>query len=156
MRPIKEFYWRRGLNNAASSKHLLINDNPKVTVLTTNQDLLSLVKKYFSQVDFVYFEDLKRPRQEMIKTFHLYRDDFNFKGEPKRFIPEPGNNHILLNLEQNPANLSWYWYARRYDIKVDLSGTYDDADLSITNPNLSLENQLVMLKDMLKVMTTNE
>lgn len=156
MRPIKEFYWRRGLKNAASSKHRLKNDNPKVTVLTTNHDFLSIVKKYFTNADFVYFENIKRPKDERVKTFHLYKNDLNFKGEPKRIIPEPGDNHILLNLEQNPANLSWYWYARCYDIKVDLSGTYADADLSITNPNLSLENQLVMLKDMLKVMTTNE
>jgi hypothetical protein len=86
----------------------------------------------------------------------LYRDDFNFKGEPKRFIPEPGDNHLLLNLEKNPANLTWYWYARSYDIRVDLCGTYDNADLSIANSNVSLNEQLEMLKNMLKVMTTNE
>ncbi len=156
MRPIKEFYWRRGLKNVASSKHRLKNDNPKVTILTTNQDFISQVKMHFTDVDFVYFENIKRPKDERIKTFHLYKNDLNFKGEPKRFIPEPRENHILINIEQNPANLTWYWYARSYDIRVDLCGTYDNADLSITNPNLSLEDQLVMLKDMLKVMTKNE
>ena len=156
MRPIKEFYWRRGQKNAISSRHQLKTDNPKVTVLTANQDLLILVKKYFSNVDYVCFENMYRPKNEIIKTFYLYKDDLNFKGEPKRLIPEPGNNHILLNLEQNPANLTWYWCARCYDIRVDLCGTYDNADLSIKNPNLSVEDQLVMLKDMLKVMTKND
>ena len=156
MRRIKEFYWRRGLRNAAASKRLLKNTTPKVTVLTADMDLIALVKEHFSAVDFVYFENMKRPKDEVTKTFHLYRDDFNFKGEPKRLIQEPGDNHILLNLEQNPANLTWYWYARNYDIRVDLCGTYDNADLSITNPNVSLKEQLEMLKNMLNVMTTNE
>ncbi|CAI8168619.1 MAG: Uncharacterised protein [Flavobacteriales bacterium UBA4585] len=156
MRRIKEFYWRRGLRNAVPSKCQLKNATPKVTVLTSNLDLVAVVKEHFSTVDFVYFEDMKRPREEATKTFHLYRDDFNFKGEPKRHIPEPGDNHLLLNLEQNPANLTWYWSARCYDIRVDLCGTYDNADLSIANPNVSLKEQLVMLKKMLNVMTTNE
>ena len=156
MRRIKEFYWRRGLRNAVPSKCQLKNATPKVTVLTSNLDLVTVVKEHFSAVDFVYFEDMKRPKNEATKTFHLYRDDFNFKGEPKRFIPEPGNNHLLLNLEKKPANLTWYWYARSYDIRVDLCGTYDNADLSIANPNVSLKEQLEMLKKMLNVMTTNE
>ena len=156
MRRIKEFYWRRGLRNAVPSKCQLKSATPKVTVLTSNLDLVTVVKEHFSAVDFVYFEDMKRPKNEATKTFHLYRDDFNFKGEPKRFIPEPGNNHLLLNLEKKPANLTWYWYARSYDIRVDLCGTYDNADLSITNPNVSLKEQLEMLKKMLNVMTTNE
>ena len=156
MRRIKEFYWRRGLKNAAASKCLLKNAAPKVTVLTRDMDHIALVKEHFSTVDFVYFENMKRPKGEVTKTFYLYRDDFNFKGEPKRFIPEPGDNHLLLNLEQNPANLTWYWYARSSDIRVDLCGTYDNADLSIANPNVSLKEQLEMLKNMLKVMTTNE
>lgn len=156
MRCIKEFYWRRGLRNAVPSKCQLKSATPKVTVLTSNLDLVTVVKEHFSAVDFVYFEDMKRPKNEATKTFHLYRDDFNFKGEPKRFIPEPGNNHLLLNLEKKPANLTWYWYARSYDIRVDLCGTYDNADLSIANPNVSLKEQLEMLKKMLNVMTTNE
>ena len=138
MRRIKEFYWRRGLKNAAASKCLLKNAAPKVTVLTGDMDHIALVKEHFSAVDFVYFENMKRPKGEVTKTFYLYRDDFNFKGEPKRFIPEPGDNHLLLNLEKNPANLTWYWYARSYDIMVDLCGTYDNADLSIANSNVSL------------------
>ena len=156
MRRIKEFYWRRGLKNAAASKCLLKNAAPKVTVLTGDMDHIALVKEHFSAVDFVYFENMKRPKGEVTKTFYLYRDDFNFKGEPKRFIPEPGDNHLLLNLEKNSANLTWYWYARSYDIRVDLCGTYDNADLSIANSNVSLKEQLEMLKNMLKVMTTNE
>lgn len=156
MRRIKEFCWRRGLRNAVPSKCQLKSATPKVTVLTSNLDLVTVVKEHFSAVDFVYFEDMKRPKNEATKTFHLYRDDFNFKGEPKRFIPEPGNNHLLLNLEKKPANLTWYWYARSYDIRVDLCGTYDNADLSIANPNVSLKEQLEMLKKMLNVMTTNE
>lgn len=156
MRRIKEFYWRRGLRNAVPSKCQLKSATPKVTVLTSNLDLVTVVKEHFSAVDFVYFEDMKRPKNEATKTFHLYRDDFNFKGEPKRFIPEPSNNHLLLNLEKKPANLTWYWYARSYDIRVDLCGTYDNADLSIANPNVSLKEQLEMLKKMLNVMTTNE
>jgi len=156
MRCIKEFYWRRGLRNAVPSKCQLKSATPKVTVLTSNLDLVTVVKEHFSAVDFVYFEDMKRPKNEATKTFHLYRDDFNFKGEPKRFIPEPSNNHLLLNLEKKPANLTWYWYARSYDIRVDLCGTYDNADLSIANPNVSLKEQLEMLKKMLNVMTTNE
>ncbi|MDC0615181.1 hypothetical protein OAP05_04715 [Schleiferiaceae bacterium] len=156
MRRIKEFYWRRGLRNAVPSKCQLRSATPKVTVLTSNLDLVTVVKEHFSAVDFVYFEDMKRPKNEATKTFHLYRDDFNFKGEPKRFIPEPSNNHLLLNLEKKPANLTWYWYARSYDIRVDLCGTYDNADLSIANPNVSLKEQLEMLKKMLNVMTTNE
>ena len=156
MRRIKEFCWRRGLRNAVPSKCQLKSATPKVTVLTSNLDLVTVVKEHFSTVDFVYFEDMKRPKNEATKTFHLYRDDFNFKGEPKRFIPEPGNNHLLLNLEKKPANLTWYWYARSYDIRVDLCGTYDNADLSIANPNVSLKEQLEMLKKMLNVMTTNE
>ena len=84
MRRIKEFYWRRGLRNAAASKRLLKNATPKVTVLTADMDLIALVKEHFSAVDFVYFENMKRPKDEVTKTFHLYRDDFNFKGEPKR------------------------------------------------------------------------
>ena len=156
MRRIKEFYWRRGLKNAAASKCLLKNAAPKVTVLTGDMDHIALVKEHFSAVDFVYFENMKRPKGEVTKTFYLYRDDFNFNGEPKRFIPEPGDNHLLLNLEKNPANLTWYWYARSYDIRVDLCGTYDNADLSIANSNVSLKEQLEMLKNMLKVMTTNE
>lgn len=156
MRRIKEFYWRHGLRNAVPSKCQLKSATPKVTVLTSNLDLVTVVKEHFSAVDFVYFEDMKRPKNEATKTFHLYRDDFNFKGEPKRFIPEPGNNHLLLNLEKKPANLTWYWYARSYDIRVDLCGTYDNADLSIANPNVSLKEQLEMLKKMLNVMTTNE
>ena len=156
MRRIKEFYWRRGLKNAAASKCLLKNAAPKVTVLTGDMDHIALVKEHFSAVDFVYFENMKRPKGEVTKTFYLYRDDFNFKGEPKRFIPEPGDNHLLLNLEKNPANLTWYWYTRSYDIRVDLCGTYDNADLSIANSNVSLKEQLEMLKNMLKVMTTNE
>ena len=156
MRRIKEFCWRRGLRNAVPSKCQLKSATPKVTVLTSNLDLVTVVKEHFSAVDFVYFEDMKRPKNEATKTFHLYRDDFNFKGEPKRFIPEPSNNHLLLNLEKKPANLTWYWYARSYDIRVDLCGTYDNADLSIANPNVSLKEQLEMLKKMLNVMTTNE
>lgn len=156
MRRIKEFYWRRGLRNAVPSKCQLKSATPKVTVLTSNLDLVTVVKEHFSAVDFVYFEDMKRPKNEATKTFHLYRDDFNFKGEPKWFIPEPSNNHLLLNLEKKPANLTWYWYARSYDIRVDLCGTYDNADLSIANPNVSLKEQLEMLKKMLNVMTTNE
>ena len=154
MRRIKEFYWRRGLRNAVPSKCQLKSATPKVTVLTSNLDLVAVVKEHFSAVDFVYFEDMKRPKGEVAKT--LYRDDFNFKGEPKRVIPEPGDNHLLLNLEQNTANLTWYWYARRYDIRVDLCGTYDNADLSIAHANVSLKEQLEMLKNMLNVMTTNE
>ena len=156
MRRIKEFYWRRGLRNAVPSKCQLKSATPKVTVLTGNLDLVAVVKEHFSTVDFVYFEDMKRPKGEVAKTFHLYRDDFNFKGEPKRVIPEPGDNHLLLNLEQNTTNLTWYWYARSYDIRVDLCGTYDNADLSISHANVSLEEQLEMLKNMLNVMTTNE
>jgi hypothetical protein len=156
MRWIKEFYWRRGLRNAANSKRLLKNAAPKVTVLTGDIDLIALVKEHFTAVDFVYYEDMKRPKGEVVKTSHLYSDDLNLKGIPKRLIPEPGNNHILLNLEQKPANLTWYWYSRSYDIRVDLCGIYNNADLSITNPNVSLKEQLEVLKNMLKVMTTNE
>tara|TARA_Y100000385_G_scaffold180060_1_gene185959 strand:- start:167 stop:637 length:471 start_codon:yes stop_codon:yes gene_type:complete len=156
MRRIKEYYWIRGIKNASASKYLLKNAAPKVTVLTADMDLIALVREHFTAVDFIYYEDIKRPKDEAVKTFHLFKDDLNFKGEPKRFIPEPSNNHILLNLEQKPANLTWYWYARSYDIRVDLCGTYDNADLSITNPNVSLKEQLEMLKNMLKVMTTNE
>ena len=104
MRRFKEFYWRRGLRNASASKRLLKNATPKVTVLTADMDLIALVKEHFSAVDFVYFENMKRPKDEVTKTFHLYRDDFNFTGEPKRLIQEPGDNHILLTLEQYPAN----------------------------------------------------
>ena len=156
MRWIKEIYWSRGLRNAATSKRSLKNSAPKVTVLTADMNLIAMVKQHFTAVDYIYYEDMKRPKGEVVKTSHLYKDDLNFKGEPKRLIPEPGDNHILLNLEQNPANLTWYWYARNYDIRVDLCGTYDNADLSIANPNVSLKEQLEMLKNMLNVMTTNE
>ena len=156
MRWIKEIYWSRGLRNAATSKRLLKNSAPKVTVLTADMNLIATVKQHFTAVDYIYYEDMKRPKGEVVKTSHLYKDDLNFRGEPKRLITEPGDNHILLNLEQNPANLTWYWYSRSYDIRVDLCGTYNNADLSITNPNVSLKEQLEMLKNMLKVMTTNE
>ena len=99
---------------------------------------------------------MRRPKGEILKTYHLYKDDISLRCEPKRFIPDPGDNHIILNLENDSPNLTWYWYERSYDIRVDLCGIYENADLSITNPNISLKEQLAMLKNMLKVMTTNE
>ena len=156
MRQIKEFFWRRGLKQALPSRHLLRTSDPKVTVLTSNHALVEVVKEYFTAVDFIYFENMRRPKGEILKTYHLYKDDISLRGEPKRFIPDPGDNHIILNLENDSPNLTWYWYARSYDIRVDLCGIYENADLSIKNPNISLKEQLAMLKNMLKVMTTNE
>jgi len=154
MRRIQQYFLKKGLQHAQPSAKGLKNNDPKITVLTRNMVEVEEVKKYFTRVDFVFYEDLKRPKGYPTKTSHLYKDDFDYRGIPKRTIPEPEGNHLLLNLEPNPPILTWYWYARSYDFKVDLCGLYEDADIQI-GPGSSdtLSNKLDTLQKTLNVIT---
>jgi hypothetical protein len=154
MNRIKQYFLKQGLKNAHPSTKAITSNDPKVTVLTRNLIEIEVVKSHFSWVDYVYYEDLKRPKDTPTKTSHLYKDDLDYKGVPKRTIPEPEGNHILINLEPNPPILSWYWSARSYDLKVDLCNVYPQADIQI-GPGKSdtLGDKIEMLKKTLNIIT---
>jgi hypothetical protein len=121
-------------------------------VLTQDLQIIDQVKKYFPKTNYVYYEDMKRPKGEMVKTSHLYKDDIALNGTPKRTIPEPEKNHILLNLEPKSSFLTWYWCTRSYDFRVDLRGVYDNADIEIGNSD-RLENLDQNLETLVKTLS---
>ncbi|MGB2290492.1 MAG: hypothetical protein ACPH4E_05625 [Schleiferiaceae bacterium] len=99
MRRIQQYFLKKGLQHAQPSAKGLKNNDPKITVLTRNMVEVEVIKKYFTRVDFVFYEDMKRPKDHPTKTSHLYKNDLDYRGIPKRTIPEPEGNHLLLNLE---------------------------------------------------------
>ena len=154
MRRIQQYFLKKGLQRAKPSSKGLKNNDPKITVLTRNLVEVEVVKNHFKHVDFVFYDDVKRPKDYPTKTSHLFKDDFDYRGIPKRTIPEPEGNHLLLNLEPNPPILTWYWYARSYDFKVDLCGVYEDADIQIgTGSTDTLSNKLDTLQKTLNAIT---
>ena len=154
MRKLQLYFLRKALNTALPSKQALSSNDPKVTVLTRDKTLVDTVKMYFTKVDFVLYEDIKRPKGETALTWHLYKDDLDYRGIPKRAIPAPEQNHILLNLEPKEPLLTWYWYARSYDFKVDLCQVYSDADIQIGKSlETSLQEKLQTLQKTLNVIT---
>ena len=154
MKRLQHYFLQRALKTALPSKQALTSSDPKVTILTRDKSVVDTVKKFFSKVDFVLYEDMKRPKDETAYTWHVYKDDLDYRGVPKRTIPAPEQNHILLNLEPNDPLLTWYWYARSYDFKVDWCQVYEDADIQIgKSPDTPLLEKLHTLQKTLNVIT---
>jgi len=152
MRKLQLYFLKKSLKTALPSRKALSSSDPKVTILTRDKSLVDAVKPFFTKVDFVLYEDIKRPKDETAYTWHIYKDDLDYRGVPKRSIPAPEQNHILLNLEPKDPLLTWYWYARSYDFKVDLCQVYDDADIQIGKGiDTPLEEKLLTLQKTLNV-----
>lgn len=150
MKFLKKHYRKQLIKSAPTSTNVALDENASVTVIHSTEGQLATVKKYFKRAQGVRIIKEKRAKEQPINSSKLYLNDLNIKGEPQVALPMmTENKHFVLNL-CNEDILGWYWYSRKYALRVDLQGTYNNADFTIDGNN-SLDEKLETLVKYLKM-----
>ena len=153
MRSIHQWFFKRGRKKAGKSTLNWPAQGGEVLVLTGREQDGAVVRKFFPEVHAVVYVPRKAPKDGGGKPALVHRNELGWTGEPKHKIPTGASARLVLNLEQDPAYLTWYWYAHTYAFRVDLQGTYEEADLAITGA-YSLEEKLATLTTYLQKTTS--
>ena len=120
MKFIKRYHRRQLVRRSKGSTNRPLDENSAVTVLYSKEKEFNTVKKYFTRAQGVRLLEEKRSKEQPPNSSILYKNDLNLKGEP--VIPLPmmkANQHFILNLCKKD-HLGWYWYGRKYALRVDL------------------------------------
>ena len=150
MKLLRRYYRKQLIKAAPTSTNVALNENSSVTVIYTTEEELATVKKYFNRSQGVRLIKEKRHKDQEVNSSILYLNDLNLRGEPSVALPMmTENKHFVLNL-CNDDVLGWYWYARKYALRVDLQGTYNNADFTVDGDH-SLEEKLETLVEYLKM-----
>lgn len=150
MRFLKNYYRKQLIKVAPPSTNIALDEKSSVTVLHNTEAELATVKQYFKRAQGVRLIKEKRLKEQEANSSILYINDLNLKGEPSVALPMmTENKHFVLNL-CNDDVLGWYWYARKYALRVDLQGTYNNADFTVDGDH-SLEEKLKTLVEYLKM-----
>ena len=150
MKLIKRYHRRQLVKRSKGSTNTPLDENSAVTVLYSKEKEFNTVKKYFTRAQGVRLLEEKRSKEQPPNSSILYKNDLNLKGEP--VIPLPmmkANQHFILNLCKKD-HLGWYWYGRKYALRVDLQGVYENADFSIDCKH-DLEDKMKTLVKYLKM-----
>ena len=135
MRFLKDYFRNRGLRSISKSTKRPLTAQPFVTLLCDDDSQLELLKESFSKVQAVYAKDERRLKDKPVNSAVMYTNDFSWQGEPIIALPEMSEtNHIIINTSKK-LDLAWYWYARSYELRIDMMGIYEDADMSIVGAN---------------------
>ena len=150
MKLLRRYYRKQLIKAAPTSTNVALNENSSVTVIYSTEEELATVKKYFNRSQGVRLFKEKRHKDQEVNSSVLYLNDLNLRGEPSVALPMmTENKHFVLNL-CNDDVLGWYWYARKYALRVDLQGTYNNADFTVDGDH-SLEEKLETLVEYLKM-----
>ncbi|MEL0175995.1 MAG: hypothetical protein VW851_05530 [Cryomorphaceae bacterium] len=150
MKFLKNHYRRQLIKAAQPSTNVALDTNASVTVIHSTEEELATVKRYFKRAQGVRWVKEKRSKEQAVNSSVLYLNDINLRGEPAIALPMmTENKHFILNL-CNDDVLGWYWYARKYALRVDLQVTYEDTDFTVPG-NHSLEDKLETLVNYLKI-----
>jgi hypothetical protein len=150
MKFLKNHYRKQLIKAAQPSTNVALDTNASVTVIHRTEEELDTVKRYFKRAQGVRWVKEKRSKEQAVNSSVLYLNDINLRGEPAIALPMmTENKHFILNL-CNDDVLGWYWYARKYALRVDLQGTYEDTDFTVPG-NHSLEDKLETLVNYLKI-----
>lgn len=150
MKFLKNHYRKQLIKAAQPSTNVALDEDASVTVIHTKEAELVTVKKYFKRAQGVRLIKEKRLKDQEVNSSLLYQNDLNLRGEPAIALPMmTENKHFVLNLCNDDA-LGWYWYARKYALRVDLQGTYNNADFTVDGDH-SLEEKLETLVKYLKM-----
>ncbi len=150
MKFLKNFYRKQLIKASPTSTNVALDENSSVTVIHNTEAELAVVKQYFKRAQGVRLIKEKRHKDQEVTSSVLYQNDLNLKGEPAVALPMmTENKHFVLNL-CNDETLGWYWYARKYALRVDLQGTYNNADFTVDGDH-SLEEKLETLVEYLKM-----
>ena len=150
MKFIKRYHRRQLVRRSKGSTNRPLDENSAVTVLYSKEKEFNTVKKYFTRAQGVRLLEEKRSKEQPPNSSILYKNDLNLKGEP--VIPlhmMKEDQHFILNLCKKD-HLSWYWYGRKYALRVDLQGIYENADFSIDGKH-DLEDKMKTLVKYLKM-----
>ena len=150
MRFLKNYYRKQLIKAAPPSTNVALDENAAVTVIHNTEAELVTVKQYFKRAQGVRLIKEKRLKDQELNSSVLFQNDLNLNGEPAVALPMmTENKHFVLNL-CNDDVLGWYWYARKYALRVDLQGTYKNADFTVDGDH-SLEQKLKTLVEYLKM-----
>ena len=128
---MKKIYQRRIEREAEKSTFVPLDRNADVTVLYDDIDGLRQIKKVFPNAVGITSIEAKRKKEVQPDANKLYRNDFNWKGIPRFFVNDQNSDHsMIINISAH-QKLFWYWYARKYGLRVDLRGTYDNSDFTV-------------------------
>ena len=146
---MKKISKRRLEREAENSTFVPLDHHADVTVLYDDIDELQQIIKVFPNAIGITSSESKRNKDVQPNANHLYRNDFNWKGHPKFLVNDRGTeNHMIINMSAH-QKLLWYWYARKYALRVDLRGTYDNSDFTVAgthNLAVKLETLVNFLK----------
>lgn len=150
MKLIKEYFRKSWSKRAPKSTLVALDSSSSVLVLHESPEELAVVKKYFTTAVGVRVVKKKRPKDSNLNGNMLHLNDFDFYGVPKAVLPElTQNKHFVINLCKEDA-LSWYWYTRKYALRVDLQGIYENADFTVAGQH-TMDEKLATLVKYLKM-----
>jgi len=139
---MKKIYKRRIERAAEKSTFVPLDRAADVTVLYDEIDELQQIKKVFPNAVGITSIASKRKKEVQPDANQLYRNDFNWKGIPKFLVKDRNLDHsMIINISAH-QKLFWYWYARKYALRVDLRGIYDNSDFTVAG----VHNLAVKLK----------
>ena len=152
MRFLKNHYRKQLIKAAQPSTNVALDTNASVTVIHSTEEELATVKRYFKRAQGVRWIKEKRSKEQAVNSSVLYLNDINLRGEPAIALPMMTENkqQPVYVFFQELDVLGWYWYARKYALRVDLQGTYEDTDFTVPG-NHSLEDKLETLVNYLKI-----
>lgn len=149
MKKLREYFRARGFKTAPVSLKGGITREPSVVLLYHDARELEVVNTYFKHTTGITTVPIKRSKENALKSTQLHTNDFDFKGVPKAvFKGGSVKNELLINLRKD-EKLDWYWYGRNYNYRVDLQGTCELADITISGP-FTLAQKLDTLKQYLE------
>lgn len=146
---MKKIYRRRIEREAEKSSFVPLDLAADVTVLYDDINELQQIKKVFPNVNGITSIESKRKKDVQPDANQLYRNDFNWKGIPKFLVEDQNSDHSMIINISSHQKLFWYWYARKYALRVDLRGTYDNSDFTVAgthNLAVKLETLVNFLK----------
>jgi hypothetical protein len=150
MKFLRKYYRNQLVKTLQPSTCVALDTDASVTVIHNTEEELTTVKRFFKRAQGVRWIKEKRLKDQEVNSSVLYLNDLNLKGEPLVSLPMmTENKHFVLNLCDDDV-LGWYWYGRKYALRVDLQGTYNNADFTVDG-NYSLEEKLETLVEYLKM-----
>lgn len=149
MKKLKDYFRSRGFKTAPESLKGPLHKEPNVVLLYHDSKELEVVTRYFKHTTGITTVPIKRSKEKALKSTQLHTNDFDFRGVPRSvFKGGSDENEMLINLRKD-LKLDWYWYGRNYNYRVDLQGTCELADITISGP-FTLAEKLDTLKQYLE------
>lgn len=147
---IKQYFKKNWLKNSESSILSAVDQDSFVTVLYDEPADFELVKRHFKNSRGVRFVAEKRAKDVPMDKTRVHTNDFDFRGTPKEVWSDvTKNKHFIINLCKDDT-LAWYWYTRKYALRVDLKGIYQNADFTVAGSH-ELATKLSTLVEYLKM-----